>query len=205
LSIGNLNVVGIGGTLRENSAGLGAIKRVLQAAEEAGAETELLDLRELGLPMYVPGKKLVEYDENVERFLDSIRRADALVIGTAAYHGTLAGVTKNALDFAQFLARDESPYLDGKVVGLIATAGGDQAAANATGALINVVHALRGIVAPLMVPIPKAWRLSDDEGNITDENYGGRLDRLGELLVDLASKLRSEDFAKQETLEAGRS
>ncbi len=201
----HLRVVGIGGTLRENSTSLGALQRVLQAAEEAEARTELLDLRELDLPMYVPGKSLGEYDENVGRFLESIRRANALVVGTAAYHGTLAGVTKNALDFIQFLSRDERPYLDGKVVGLVATAGGDQAATNATGALVNVVHALRGMVAPLMVPIPKSWQLSDDEGNITDENYGGRLDKLGGLLVDLSSRLSGEEgLEEQETLFAGR-
>lgn len=200
----HLTVVGIGGTLRENSSSLGALKRVLQAAEEAGAETNLLDLRELDLPMYTPGKKLGEYGENVEQFLEGLREADAVVISTAAYHGTLAGVTKNALDFAQFLSRDERPYLDGKVVGLVATAGGDQAATNATGALVHIVHALRGIVAPLMVPIPKAWQLSDDEGNITDENYGGRLDRLGELLVDFASKLRPGEPAEKAFSRAGR-
>lgn len=200
----HLTVVGIGGTLRENSSSLGALKRVLQAAEEAGAETNLLDLRELDLPMYAPGKKLGEYGENVEQFLEGLREADAVVISTAAYHGTLAGVTKNALDFAQFLSRDERPYLDGKVVGLVATAGGDQAATNATGALVHIVHALRGIVAPLMVPIPKAWQLSDDEGNITDENYGGRLDRLGELLVDFASKLRPGEPAEKAFSRAGR-
>ena len=204
MSVEYLNVVGIGVTLRENSASLGALMRVLQATEKAGAETELLDLRELNLPMYTPGKKLAEYGENVERFLESIREADAVVIGTAAYHGTLAGVTKNVLDFVQFLARNEKPYLDGKVVGLVSTAGGDQAATNAAGALVQVVHALRGIVAPLMVPIPKAWQLSDDEGNITDANYGGRLDNLGELLVDLASKLKAEELTERETVLAGR-
>lgn len=189
------NVVGIGGALRENSTSRGAFMRVLQAAEEAGTDTELLDLRELDLPMYVPGKKLDEYDESVGRFLDSIRATDALVVSTAAYHGTLAGVTKNALDFTQFLARDERPYLDGKFVGLVATASGDQAATNSTRALVNVVHALRGIVAPLTVPIPKASQLSDDEGNIADENYGGRLDNLGEMIVDLASRMKPEELA----------
>ncbi|MGF1472840.1 MAG: NADPH-dependent FMN reductase [Rubrobacteraceae bacterium] len=196
MSIGRLNVVGIGGTLRENSVSRGALIRALQAAEESGAQTELLDLRELDLPLYVPGKKPGEYGEyggNVESYLEAIREADALIISTAAYHGTLAGVTKNALDFAQFLSRDERPYLDGRVVGLVATAGGDQAATNATGALVNVVHALRGTVAPLMVPIPKAWRLSDAAGNITDENYGGRLDQLGELVVDLASRFQNHE------------
>lgn len=197
-----MNVAGIGGTLRENSTGLGALKQVPQAAEEAGVDTELLDLRELDLPMYVPGKQLREYGENVEQFLEGIREADALVVSTGAYHGTLAGVTKNALDFIQFLARDENPYLDGKVVGLVATAGG-QAATNSTGALVDVIHALRGIVAPLMVPIPEAWQVSDEEGNIIDDNYGGRLDRLGGLVVDLASRLRTGEFAEEQALTAG--
>ena len=112
-----------------------------------------------------------------------------MLISTAAYHGTLAGVTKNALDFTQFLARDEKPYLEGRVVGLISTAGGDQAAAHTTDALVHVIHALRGVVAPLTVPIPRAWRHSDGEGRITDETYGRRLQRLGKLVFDLAGRV----------------
>jgi FMN reductase len=186
---GRLKVVGIGGTLREGSTSLAALRRALTASEEAGAEVELLDLRELGLPMYEPGLAIEEYGENVGRFIEAVRGADALLIGTAAYHGTLAGVTKNALDFTRFLARDERPYLDGKVVGLISTAGGEQAAAHTTDAMVHAVHALRGVVALLTVAIPKAWRLSDGEGRITDDNYGRRLDRLGRLVVELAQKV----------------
>jgi FMN reductase len=119
--------------------------------------------------------------------------ADAVLISTAAYHGTLAGVTKNALDFAQFLSGGDHPYFDGKVVGLISTAGGEQAGANAIGAMVHVVHALRGVVAPLMVPISKAWQRTDDAGNVTDELYGRRLDSLGELVVDLAGRLAARD------------
>jgi len=183
---GRLKVVGIGGTLREGSTSLGALRRALGAAEAAGAETELLDLRELGLPMYEPGSLIEDYEDNVRGFVEALREADALLVSTAAYHGTLAGVTKNALDFAQFLSRERRPYFDGKVVGLISTAGGDQAATNANGAM---VHALRGIVAPLMVTIPKAWQRSDDEGDITDDGYTRRLDSLGRLVVDLAAKV----------------
>ncbi len=186
---GHLKVVGIGGTLREGSSSLGALRRALDSAEDVGAEVELLDLRELALPMYEPGRPLDDYGLEVRRFVEAVREADALILSTAAYHGTLAGITKNALDFAQFLARDERPYFDGRIVGLISTAGGDQAATNANGAMINVVHALRGIVAPLMVAIPRAWRITDEDGNITDENQGGRLDQLGALVVELAERV----------------
>ena len=192
-----MKVVGIGGTLRENSTSLGALRRSLAAAEEAGAEVELFDLNELRLPMYEPRKPLGEYGGNVRRLLEAIRGADALLVSTAAYHGTLAGVTKNALDFVQFLGKEEHPYFDGKVVGLITTAGGEQAAANANAAMVHVVHALRGIVAPLMVGVTKAWQRTDDRGDITDDNYGRRLDDLGWLVVDLAQKVGTVDSSRR--------
>jgi FMN reductase len=189
-----LKVVGIGGTLRENSTSLGALRRALASAEDAGGEVELLDLNELRLPMYEPGKPLDEYGEDTRRLIGAIREADALFVSTAAYHGTLAGVTKNALDFVQFLGRDEPAYLEGKVVGLISTAGGEQAAANANAAMVHAVHALRGIVAPLMVGVSRAWQRTDDEGDITDDNYGQRLDNLGGLVVELAQKIGADEI-----------
>jgi FMN reductase len=194
---GALKVVGIGGTLRDGSTSLGALRRALAASDEAGAEIELLDLNELKLPMYEPRKPLREYGNNVRRLVGAMREADALLISTAAYHGTLAGVTKNALDYAQFLGKEEHPYFDGKVVGLISTAGGEQAATNANVAMVHTVHALRGIVAPLMVGVTRAWQRTDEEGDITDDRYGRRLDDLGGLVVKLAEKFQAEAPARR--------
>jgi FMN reductase len=120
-----------------------------------------------------------------------MRGADALLLSTAAYHGTLAGVTKNALDFAQFLARDERPYLQDRVVGLISTAGGGMAAVNAIGAMVNAVHALRGVAAPLSVPVTQSWKAFDEEGIIRDEGVARRLESLGWIVVEMATKLGS--------------
>ena len=175
--------------MREGSTSLRALEEALRAAAEAGATTELLDLRELALPVYEPGRPLEEYGGGVERLVESMRGADAMIWSTAAYHGTLAGVTKNALDFAQFLARDERPYLQGKVVGLIATAGGSMAAVNAANAMTNVIHALRGVAAPLSVPVAQSWRAFDEEGNLRDDGVAGRLESLGQLVVEMAVKL----------------
>lgn len=195
-----LKVVGIGGTLRSGSTSLGALRRALGSAESAGAETELLDPRELRLPMYEPGLRLEECGPEARRLVEAVRGADALLISTAAYHGTLAGVTKNALDFAQFLSRDERPYLDGKVVGLISTAGGDQAAVNSNAAMTHVVHSLRGMVAPLMVAIPRTWKHSDANGEITDDAHAARLDDLGRLVVELADRFGPAGASEDEDL-----
>ncbi|MDQ3284179.1 MAG: NAD(P)H-dependent oxidoreductase [Actinomycetota bacterium] len=189
------HVVGIGGTLRDGSNGLRALERALAAAEEAGATTELLDLRELDLPMYEPGRPLEGFGESAEMLLQAMRSADAMLWSTAAYHGTLAGVTKNALDFAQFMARDEKPYLQDKIVGLVATAGGSMAAVNAINAMVNVVHALRGVAAPLSVPIAQSWRVFDDEGKVNDEGVASHLESLGRLIVEMATKLGDQEAA----------
>src|ERR687890_754284 len=179
-----LHVVGIGGTLREGSTSLLALKEALRAAEEAGATTELLGLRGLDLPLYEPGKPLEGCGEKVKEVVEAMRGADAMLWSTAAYHGTLAGVTKNALDFAQFMGRDEKPYLQDKVVGLVATSGGGMAAVNTINAMVNVVHALRGVAAPLSVPVTHPWKAFDDEGNVNDEGVARRLESLGKLVVE---------------------
>lgn len=56
------------------------------------------------------------------------------------------------------------------------TAGGDLAGVIAVAAM---AHALRGTVAPLTVAIPQVWKRADGDGDVTDEGYGERLDKLG--------------------------
>ena len=100
-----LFVVGIGGTLREYSTNRIALERALEAAQRSGALVELLDLNVLQLPMYLPDPALEAYGANVQTFVEMASRAHAMIWSTGAYHGTLAGVTKNALDFLEFLRR----------------------------------------------------------------------------------------------------
>ncbi|HEY0605994.1 MAG TPA: NADPH-dependent FMN reductase [Herpetosiphonaceae bacterium] len=187
-SNGQIHIVGLGGTLRERSTSRWALERALRSAEDAGATTELLALYDLNLPMFIPGKPVAEYDSSVARLLDAIRKADGLLLSTAGYHGTLVGATKNALDFLEFLSEEERPYLHDRVVGLIATASGEIAGVNAINALVHTVHALRGTVAPLLVPIPRPREAFDAEGQVVDTKAAGRLDQLGRLVAETAGK-----------------
>jgi hypothetical protein len=58
-------------------------------------------------------------------------------------------------------------------------------------AMVHAVYALRGVVAPLVVAIPKIWRHSDD-GEITDKDYAAGLEKLGRLVAQTAARLRTE-------------
>ncbi len=182
-----IRVVGLGGTLRENSTSLIALQLALESARAEGATTHLLDLRRLDLPMYQPDWELSDYGANVQEFVQFMRHADAFLFSTAAYHGTLAGVTKNALDYLEFLADAPRPYMHNKPVGLIATASGDMADVHSISAMTNVVHSLRGYVLPLSVPIHNASKAFDKEGNVINEKIAARLKQLGKMAVETAS------------------
>ncbi|RMF80463.1 MAG: NADPH-dependent oxidoreductase [Chloroflexi bacterium] len=187
----SIHVVGIGGTLRDGSTSLRALELGLQAAESAGATTELIDLNVYRLPMYEPDRPASEYDETTKAYLDIVARADAMLWSTAAYHGTIAGVTKNALDYLEHFSGGPNPYLSNIVVGLIVTSGGAQAMMNTVNAMVHTVHALRGIVTPLSVPIPGAKKLFDANGSLSDAEIADRLNKLGALVVETATRLRT--------------
>ena len=185
-----IRVVGLGGTLRENSTSLWALQHALESARAEGATTQLVDVRRLDLPMYQPDWELDDYDQNVQDFIQILRHADAFLFSTAAYHGTLAGVTKNALDYFEYLSDAPRPYLHNKPVGLIATASGESADVHSIDAMVNVVHSLRGYVLPLIVPIHNASKAFDN-GKVINEKIDARLTQLGKMAVETATRFRA--------------
>lgn len=185
-----IRVVGIGGTLRENSTSLWALQHALDIVRESGATTQLVDLRRLALPMFQPDWELKDYESSVQDFIHLAKHADAFLFSTAAYHGTLAGITKNALDYFELLSDAPRPYLHDKPVGLIATAGGDQAAIHSIAAMVNVVHSLRGYALPLSVPIHNAGDVFDPDGKVSSGKHIKRLNQMGRMLVDTALRFQ---------------
>lgn len=142
-----LHIVAIGGTLRPESSTGRMLAAALAHAEARGARTTLLTGEAINFPHFEPGSG--EHDPRVRHFVDTLRSADAVVIGSPGYHGTLSGMVKTALDYVELLRGDDRVYFDGMPVGLIATAGGWQAAVSTLQALRTITHALRGWPTPM--------------------------------------------------------
>jgi len=155
-------IVAVGGTLRANSTTERAMRHVLEHAQRTGAKTKLISGVSLQLPLYQPDNP--QRSDAARDLVAELALADGIILGSPGYHGTISGLVKNALDYAEDLRTDVRPYFSGRAVGCIATAGGWSAAVNTLGALRDIVHALRGWPTPLGVAINSTELVFDDDG-----------------------------------------
>jgi FMN reductase len=140
------HIVGIGGTTRIGSSSETALRCTLGLLAELGATTELIVGPLLDLPMYDPSDE--HRSPSARRLVQSLRRADGIVIATPAYHGGMSGVIKNALDYVEDMRDDHQPYFDGRAVGIVVSAYGAQALGTTLVGVRSIVHALRGWPTP---------------------------------------------------------
>jgi FMN reductase len=102
----------------------------------------------------------------------------------------MSGALKNALDYLQFLAHDDPPYLDGRAVGIVSTGTGTQAAVQTVNALRDVVHALRAWPTPIGVAIHGARGTIAEDGKL-DEKNTTMLRAMGAQVVEFALARRA--------------
>jgi FMN reductase len=182
-------VVGLGGSLASVSTSRAALRRALEGAAAAGAETTLLDLRELDLPMYDPDH--VEPTEAAALLIESCYAADGLLWSSPLYQGTISGAFKNAFDWLHELGRRDPPYLHDKVVGLISAAGGTQGL-QAINTMEFCTRALRAWAVPYVVPIASGARVFHDDGRIRDGSVERQLETLGGEVVRVGARLAAD-------------
>ena len=167
-----ISVVGINGSLRDGSYTRLALNLALQGAEEVGAQTQLIDLREYDL-IFCNGKLGKDAPPDVLRLRQDVKQAQGIILGTPEYHGSFSGVLKNALDLMGF---DE---FEGKMVGLVGVSGGRMGAINALNSLRTVGRTLHAWVVPEQVSVAEAWRMFDATGNLKDQRLEDALRNVG--------------------------
>lgn len=177
-------ILGIGGTPRAGSSSERSLAVSLKAAEAEGAEIILVSGPELILPMYLPDE--IDRPAEAQRLIDAFRRCDGVIIASPAYHGSISGLVKNALDYTEDLRADPRVYFDGLAVGCIACAAGWQAAGQTLAALRAIAHALRAWPTPLGAMLNTSAKMFDAEGNCLDLSAKFQLETVGRQVVQFA-------------------
>jgi NAD(P)H-dependent FMN reductase len=179
------HVVALCGSLGDDSATRVALLRTLEAAERAGATTDLLDLRTFDLPTFDPDE---EAQGDGPELTERVRAADAVVLGSPMYHGSYSSPLKTALDYCSF---DE---FEGKTVGLLAVSGGGFPTPTLEH-LRSVTRALGAWTVPHQVGIPESYAAVED-GRLADDDLRDRVDELGRTVVEYAGVERYPEVSE---------
>jgi chromate reductase len=172
------HVLGMSGSMRQQSHNT----RLLRAAA-------LLLPTDCELELWPSLKDVPPFDEDdeadaphvaVARLRDAVRRADAILVATPEYNGSLPGQLKNALDW---LSR---PYasnpLRGKAVGVIGASTGMYGAVWAQAEARRVLAATGARVLDRELPVASAPEQFDAQGRLRDSDL---VKQLRELLAEL--------------------
>src|SRR5919199_214235 len=93
--LAQLHILGIAGSMRQGSYSTQVLKMVLEESKKYKTDTQILELRQVNLPIYDPSAS----NESIERVSNALKWADSIILSSPDYHGSMSGAMKNFLDY----------------------------------------------------------------------------------------------------------
>ncbi len=177
-----MHILGLCGSLRRDSLN----RRLLAAAARSLPDDVTLAVSDhvSALPLFDEDLEVEPLHAAVARFYAAIRAADAVLVASPEYNGSLTGPLKNALDWASRPAGDA--VLQGAPLAVIGASPSRFGAAWAQAETRRIADRIGARVVPLELAVANAPDAFTPEGDLTDPALAAQLDRLTGALVDLA-------------------
>ncbi len=167
------------GTTRQGRMSENVARFVLgETTKRVGVETELVDIRNLNLPITDAGEAIKD-----SWFSATVDRADALIIVAPEYNHGYPGMLKHALD------TNLKEYIH-KAVGICGVSAGSFGGTRVIESLLPVMRELGLVNIFWDGNFPQAQNLFDENGNLLDEAYIKRIDKFLKELIWMAKVLR---------------
>lgn len=180
--------VGLSGTI-VGSKTKTAVEQALSALKEKAPDidTKLLDLGKYNV-QFSDGRNYLDYEGDTGIVAKTIMEADIVLIGTPIFQASIPGTLKNVFDLLPQNA------LQGKVVGIIATAGSARH-------FLVPEQQLKPILTYLKAPIVQSYVFAEEKDffrkQIVNDDVRFRLERLAEDAVLLAKTYLHLEEAEQ--------
>lgn len=155
------------GSLRADSCNKKFAREVLRLAKSSSADGEFLDLRDYPMPVYDGDIEAASgIPQTTAALGKKIAAADAVVISTPEYNGSIPGILKNAVDW---LSREKPVSLEGKHLLLLAASPGMLGGVRSLWHSRQPFEVLGVHVFPGMMGLPNAYNAFNEQGELKDE------------------------------------
>lgn len=186
----SVRILAIDGSLREASMTRRLIEIAVPYFDTAGADFRIFSQATNPLPLY-DGRDETKSQPSVQKFLQEVAEADAFVLSSPEYHGSISGALKNALDWLTELPEEHT--VAGKVFGLMG-GGGQFANSGANVQMMMSVRALHGWLMPeVFMSVPAIWNAFTPQGDdLSSNELQKRLSMFTKNLVQHAQAFKTQ-------------
>jgi chromate reductase len=185
-------ILALAGSTREASFNKKLVRIAATGARSAGAEVTIVELRDLGLPLYDGDLETRDGLPPAARKLKDLMLAhQGFMISSPEYNSSISAVLKNAIDWASRPVPGEAPLacFTGKTAAIMSASPG------ALGGLRGLVHVrsilgnINVLVIPDQVAVMHADKAFADDGKLKDAALHARVEALGAKLAGTLVKL----------------
>jgi chromate reductase len=162
----NMKVLAFAGSLRRDSVNKKLAREALRVlVEQSRARAEFVDLRDYPMPLYDGDREQNQgVPDEVIKLGAGITEADALVVATPEYNGSISSVLKNALDW---ISRIKPVPIAGKHLVLLSASPGGWGGVRGLWHSRVPLEALGAHVFPQMMSLPGAGSAFNETGHLT--------------------------------------
>jgi NAD(P)H-dependent FMN reductase len=158
-----------------------------------GHDFEIFYFDDFPLPLFDSDEEAkTGIPENVHRLKQAVREADAIILASPEYNGSITPLLKNAIDWvsrtsARLQVTDE---WKGKPVGLCSCSPGAMAGLRGLYHVRDIMVECGGLVISEQVSVGKAFEAFNEDGNLVDERTSGFLKAMISKLLEVSQALK---------------
>lgn len=184
------------GSARKGSYNHKTVLIAAEAAREAGADVNVISLRDFALPIY-DGDLEAErgVPEGARRLKDLFLGHDGFLIASPEYNGAFSPLLKNAIDWVSRPTEEGETALTlrayrGKVAGIMSASPGPWGGIRGLTHLRQVLSGIFVLVAAEQFAVPNAQTAFDETGMLKDKTQRSLVEAIGRRVAGLARHMR---------------
>ena len=194
-----IRILGFSGSTRAHSHNRVLVEIATSAAARAGADVQLLDLRDFHLPLYDAD---LEAESGLPKSAIALKAlfvaADGFLVASPEYNGSLTAVLKNAIDWLSRPgpAPGETEVtlraFRGKVAGIMSASPGGWGGVRGLAHLRQILSGMGTLVVAEQLAVPSAASAFDASGTLQNPVHRAVVESIGTRVVQFARAMRSE-------------
>jgi len=171
---GHPKILAFAGATRSQSWNKKLIRVAARAAEEAGAEVTLIDLRDYPMPLYDGDLEQAEGLPPMAREFKALMVAShAFLLSCPEYNSSISSVLKNTVDWISRPQAGEPRYVafKGKIAGLISASPTNLGGVRALITVRQVLSTLGVLVLPTQFALAHAASAFNEDGTLKEDGH----------------------------------